>query len=747
MSHPLRRIVPFIGCRIVLMATGLVMAGGPVAAQIRPAFTPPVTRAVIIGISEYQDSSLGDLRYAHRDAEAFAAYLLSAAGGALPPENLRLLLNGDATHGRVVAALDWLQASTGRGERAILFFSGHGDAQAGGSRAGYLLCTDAIVRTYSMSGAMALSTLQEILTTLSVDKGGEVLFIADACRSGGLQDNAGIRAFGDALARQYTHELKLLSCQPHELSHEGPQWGEGHGVFTWHLLQGLLGLADQNGDHLLSLYEIAAHIKREVSQDMMPVRQVPLVRGDETRIIGQIDPATLERLSRDKAQELMTILPAMPRSNIYDRLLAGLDSTRQVHYRAFRSALAEKRLLQPPEDCADHYYKLLVQDSTLAAIHDDLRRDFVAHLQMDAQHALNQYLKLDIQQLSRSAHLLHDQFGNFPGYLRRATELLGPHDTRTRTLLARLHLFEGLLLNYASRTQRDWTTIKPIIQHLQASLQDEPDNPVAAHYLMDVHANRVIDYDSAHVYYLKAVDMSPDWLAPHAWWGYYLSRQFKRFDEAAAAIEKALAIDPTHNFTLKAKASLLYFTGQWEQAMAVYHQALQSQPDDHLSWLNIGACLQNLGRLDEAQTAFETSLIMQPDQFTGYFMLGYLFVQKGLYDAAEAAYLTAAEKEPGHVSLRYRMADLYLKTGSWTEMEEQCTLLETLAPDTYFASYFRACQASVENNENEALSQLTKALQAIKVKMTACECEPLRSWLVEKPAFREKAEQFELNNK
>lgn len=747
MSHPLRRIVPFIGFRIVLMATGLVMMAGSLAAQIRPAFTPPVTRAVVVGISEYRDTSLGDLRFAHRDAEAFAAYLLSEAGGAIPAEHLRLLLNGDATHGNVVAALDWIQEETGPGERAILFFSGHGDAQSGGSRAGYLLCTDAVVRKYSMSGALALSALQEAITTMSVEKGGEVLFIADACRSGGLQDNAGIRVFGDDLARQYTHELKILSCQPHELSHEGPQWGGGQGAFTWHLLEGLLGLADQNGDELISLYELAAHVKQEVSRDMMPVRQVPLVRGDETRIIGRIHGPTLARLNREKGRELMTILPALPRSNKYDRLLAGTDSVTLDLYRAFRTALEEKRLLHPAGDCADHYYNLLVQDSSLAAIHADLRRDLVAHLQMDAQHALNQYLQLDIQQLSRSAPLLKEQFAGYPAYLERAAELLGPHDPRTRTLLARLHLFQGLRLNYAARTQRDWATIKPIIHHLQASLDQEPDNAVAAFFLMDIYAFRVIEYDSAQFYYHKASDMDPGWLAPHAWWGYYLSRQFKRFDEASVVIDQALAIDATHNFTLKAKASLLYFREQWEEAMAVYYQALQSQPDDHLAWLNIGACLQNLGRLDEAQTAFETSLVMQPDQFTGYFMLGYLFVQKELYDAAEAAYLTAAEKDPRHVSLRYRMADLYFKTGSWTDLEEQCTLLETLAPDAYFAPYFRACKASFENNEKEAMAQLTIALQSINVKMTECECEPLRSWLFEKPAFRKKAEQFQLENK
>jgi hypothetical protein len=45
------------------------------------------TRAVVIGISDYQN--LPDLQFAHRDAEAFAAFLQSPAGGSLPLINVR----------------------------------------------------------------------------------------------------------------------------------------------------------------------------------------------------------------------------------------------------------------------------------------------------------------------------------------------------------------------------------------------------------------------------------------------------------------------------------------------------------------------------------------------------------------------------------------------------------------------------------------------------------------------------------
>ena len=66
------------------------------------------TRAVIIGISDYRDDHIPDLHFAHKDAEAFATYLQSPAGGELPEENMYLLTNEKATTGQMYAALDWL---------------------------------------------------------------------------------------------------------------------------------------------------------------------------------------------------------------------------------------------------------------------------------------------------------------------------------------------------------------------------------------------------------------------------------------------------------------------------------------------------------------------------------------------------------------------------------------------------------------------------------------------------------------
>ena len=56
--------------------------------------------AVVIGISDYQDPAIPDLRFADKDAEAFANFLRSPAGGSLDADHLQVLTNSQTTAGQ-----------------------------------------------------------------------------------------------------------------------------------------------------------------------------------------------------------------------------------------------------------------------------------------------------------------------------------------------------------------------------------------------------------------------------------------------------------------------------------------------------------------------------------------------------------------------------------------------------------------------------------------------------------------------
>jgi uncharacterized caspase-like protein len=136
-------------------------------AQIQSMAPKTATRAVVVGISNYQN--IAKLRFAHRDAEAFAEYLRSAAGGHVPEEHIMLLTNEKATQAQIGSALFWLFSDSEEGDLAIIYFSGHGDVETKLTKNGYLLAYDVNKSTYMAGGAISIRDLQDIVTNLTID--------------------------------------------------------------------------------------------------------------------------------------------------------------------------------------------------------------------------------------------------------------------------------------------------------------------------------------------------------------------------------------------------------------------------------------------------------------------------------------------------------------------------------------------------------------------------------------------------
>jgi len=61
--------------------------------------------AVIIGINEYQDEKIPDLQFARADAEGVHQILTDPELGRIPPENVILLLDENATQQNIRSAI------------------------------------------------------------------------------------------------------------------------------------------------------------------------------------------------------------------------------------------------------------------------------------------------------------------------------------------------------------------------------------------------------------------------------------------------------------------------------------------------------------------------------------------------------------------------------------------------------------------------------------------------------------------
>jgi tetratricopeptide (TPR) repeat protein len=225
------------------------------------------TYAVVIGISDYPD--LQPLQFADKDALLFYDFLRSPAGGEVPAQNIKLLLNEEATAGGIMTrGISWIQniVKPAPGDRVYLYFAGHGDA-VDASEA-YLLAYDANPggdkNNYSVSGTLNIQILKNRIRKLT-QSGVEVVFIVDACRTADIPGGVeGLKGNYQSILEDPSGDIMLLSASPNEVSLEDKSVGQGHGLFTWELINGLGGAADEDGDQKISLFEIETYVKAKV---------------------------------------------------------------------------------------------------------------------------------------------------------------------------------------------------------------------------------------------------------------------------------------------------------------------------------------------------------------------------------------------------------------------------------------------------------------------------------------------------
>ncbi|HEU4388803.1 MAG TPA: caspase family protein, partial [Blastocatellia bacterium] len=242
--------------------------------------------AVVIGISQYKYVPReSQLRFAHRDAQDFARLLQSPNGGAFPSNQIRLLLNQDATISAIRTSLGtWLARSVEPEDVVYIYFAGHGLVE--NEKEGYLLAHDSDPQNLYAT-ALPVEELDRMLTERL--RARTVVLIADACHAGriGLSSRGGesralITRYLDELGKTESSIFRLLATRANERSYEDEKWGGGHGVFTYYLLEGLRGRADKDQDGIVRAAELLTYLSETVPEATQALQH--------PRAAGYLDP-------------------------------------------------------------------------------------------------------------------------------------------------------------------------------------------------------------------------------------------------------------------------------------------------------------------------------------------------------------------------------------------------------------------------------------------------------------------------
>ncbi|KAB8320735.1 peptidase C14 [Tolypothrix campylonemoides VB511288] len=255
---------------------------------------------LLVGVNEYQDGSLPSLRYPALDCQGLGEALNSATQG-FP--NKEVIVHHDfaakpPTLEMIRGSLQQIVSQSQSQDSILLYFSGHGMLEPNTQQA--FLC---LADTHKDDLLTTGLGMQELLRILGDSPANQQLVCLDTCHSGDMRllgQNHGSARNGNIpeipnpttqmmnVLRQRASQSKgfcaLLSCDQGQQSWEFPELG--HGVFTYYLMQGLLGeAADSHGiieaDGLYKyVYRQTLQYIDKLNHQLRLINQQKLNRGD-----------------------------------------------------------------------------------------------------------------------------------------------------------------------------------------------------------------------------------------------------------------------------------------------------------------------------------------------------------------------------------------------------------------------------------------------------------------------------------
>lgn len=621
---------------LLLQASFLFSQSNSGAPVTNPSAGSVNTYAVIVGIANYENENI-NLNYANRDAQVFATYLQSKAGGSVPEENIRLLIDTNATTAAIYNSLNWLRErcelekmqNDGKTTQVYFYFSGHGDVETDTkANLGFLISFNTPPNNY-INNAVRIEDLNNYAHTLSVDLGANVVIITDACHSGKLagSDNKGSFLVGKELSTAREREIRIASCNPDELSNEDERWGGGRGVFSWYLINGLKGLADNNHDNIVTLSEIKRYVDSCITAD--PIlkqtkrKQTPVLQGNQQYQLAAVD-----------RQEFLTVTSAMfpapvvkSDHEIFFDLLKNKGELEGIDYRKL-AALPRERI---PLAFVNEYRKIadtgISTVALLTQLETGIRNDkeklkqfsesLVELLHTWGQRIINLYLQGDEAELERRRYYYSKSSGYdaYPDMYATAMKLTDSSNSLYRILRFNQYYFSGV----AARIKLP--IVMPAEQKLlldkamaaQSKALQLEDNAAYIHNELGILYLYKKDNILAEKYFKNATNLAPEWAVPWA---------------NLCGLYAVLNKNP--------------------EAIAAGEAARGLQPELQLASSNLGLAYETAGNLLFAEEFYREAIAINSRHYLPFERLGYVYMNTTKYEMADSFFHEADIRKRGY---------------------------------------------------------------------------------------------------
>jgi len=224
--------------------------------------------AVLIGINNYEDSTIRDLNYSVSDIKSFYSVLIDENRGKFDVDKVKLLIQDEVegatepNRSNIMSQLNHLSRVATKTDSILIYFSGHGFEDSGRS---YLVPSDASIDVLSET-AISIDWINDNI--IEVSEARVKVLIFDCCHAGARIDKASVGPMKDVFYSTIFKEAEgkavLSSSKVNESSHEWPE--KNHSVFTYFLVEGIKGEADYDKDGMVSVTDVNRYVSEKVRE-------------------------------------------------------------------------------------------------------------------------------------------------------------------------------------------------------------------------------------------------------------------------------------------------------------------------------------------------------------------------------------------------------------------------------------------------------------------------------------------------
>jgi tetratricopeptide (TPR) repeat protein len=503
----------------------------------------PRSYALVVGIANYRNlTAAQQLQFPERDADAIYSILISTEGGNFRAENVHKLVGAKATLAALRHELEeWLPSVAKDDDRVLIYFAGHGFVYGGKA---YLAPYDIDLKNIAATGYPMDTLGRDIGVKI---KGKWKVLLTDSCHSGAINPDADVQLINGTLGNLNKSLFSLTASRDRERSFESKDWGGGHGIFTYYVVKGLEGAADESGDGIVTADELAEYVHANVREATK----------------GQQNP-TSDRGSFD-SNMLLSYVP----SNV-------------------------KPGAPPPAK-----FGTLIVEANMS--------DVEVFVDGKSVGVLAKGTPLTLPGLAPGVHTIKGvKMGYEPDGPREETVYPGQETTVSiKILIARRHTKAALDavdegLKYYGKGFAD--NYRRAATYFEKALGLDPTYSQAALYLARTY-NALYDEDKAQEYFRKAVEIDPDYVEAHASFAGMLL-DTGGYDEAIRQLNVAIGSDPSYAMSWYLLAEAYRMKEAYPQSIDAARKAIQLTPNKAEAHFWLAEGLRMSSQYDQAEKEY-----------------------------------------------------------------------------------------------------------------------------------------------